>query len=472
MDKKSYYFFKNIGLLTLSNFASKILVFLLVPVYTSVLSAEEYGMYDLVVTTVSLLYPILTLNIVDAVMRFSMDKDCRKEEVASIGVKYVFVSILIFSVVLGLLNRLDIIPRLKGLNTFILIYYCSSILNQFFIQYAKGNERVKEMGVAGVLGTIAMLSANLIFLLVFKTGLRGFFVANILAQVIPVCYFFVRLEFWNVLKNLTRNRQLERKMLIYCVPLVCTIIGWWVNSAADRYVVTWMCGIAANGILSVAYKIPSIINTLQGILIQAWQISAVKEYGNADSAYFYGKIFNYLNFVMCTACSFLVFLTKPLAHLLYANDFYIAWKYVPFLLVSSVFNFASGFMGPILSAKKESKSMAMASIYGAVANTILNILLVYFVGVQGATISTVVSSLIIYLYRKHAVGKEIIILEYSKIIFTWMLLLLQALIEIYMQYWYIEILLMVILMWCNYRIIIGISKKLKRRFIGIYKGEN
>ena len=78
---KSSYLIKNMGILTISNFSSKILVFLLVPLYTSVLSTKEYGTYDLAVSTATLLYPILTLNIVDAVMRFLMDKESDKKAV-------------------------------------------------------------------------------------------------------------------------------------------------------------------------------------------------------------------------------------------------------------------------------------------------------------------------------------------------------------------------------------------------------
>ena len=74
MNTKAKYLIKNTGILTISNFSSKILVFLLVPLYTSVLSTAEYGTYDLAISTVTLLYPILTVNIVDAVMRFAMDK--------------------------------------------------------------------------------------------------------------------------------------------------------------------------------------------------------------------------------------------------------------------------------------------------------------------------------------------------------------------------------------------------------------
>ena len=75
MAERVKYLFKNMGILTISSFASKILVFLLVPLYTSILSTSEYGTYDLVVSTISLIYPILTMNIYDAVMRYCLDKN-------------------------------------------------------------------------------------------------------------------------------------------------------------------------------------------------------------------------------------------------------------------------------------------------------------------------------------------------------------------------------------------------------------
>ena len=77
MEKQGKYKYlaKNIGLLTLSNFATKLLSFFLVPLYTSILTTADYGTYDLFNTTVGVLIPILTLNVQDGVMRFAMDKN-------------------------------------------------------------------------------------------------------------------------------------------------------------------------------------------------------------------------------------------------------------------------------------------------------------------------------------------------------------------------------------------------------------
>lgn len=135
-----------------------------------------------------------------------------------------------------------------------------------------------------------------------------------------------------------------------------------------------MLGVASNGLLSVSYKIPQIINTLQGIFTQAWQISAVKEYGEEDTSKFYGNTFSSINLLMCAACSFLIILSRPLAHILYAKEFYVAWQYVPFLLLSSVLNCASGLLGPILAAKKDSKAMMWSAIIGAATNIVMNII--------------------------------------------------------------------------------------------------
>lgn len=75
------------------------------------------------------------------------------------------------------------------------------------------------------------------------------------------------------------DKGLGKEMLQYCFPLIFSTIGWWINSASDRYAVSYLVGIGANGILSVAYKIPSILNVFVGMFGQAWQISAIKEYG-------------------------------------------------------------------------------------------------------------------------------------------------------------------------------------------------
>ena len=95
----------------------------------------------------------------------------------------------------------------------------------------------------------------------------------------------------------------------------------------------------------------------------------------------------------------LIAITKIIALLLFRNDFYEAWRYVPFLLISVVFGSLSGYFGSIFSAVKASKLYAQSTVIGAVVNTFLNFILIYFIGPLGAAVATATSYFVVFLIR-------------------------------------------------------------------------
>lgn len=446
------YLLKNTGLLTISNFSSKLLVFLLVPLYTSVLTTEEYGIFDMVQTTISLLLPILTINIYDAVMRFCMDEDCDDKKVCGIGIKYVIISITCFTVLALINQQLGLIASLAQYTKYMIAFYITNVCNQFFIQYAKGKEEVKAIAIAGVANTGITLLLNILLLLYFKMGIEGFFLAYIFGQFFSCLFLIIKTKVWDNI-DMTGNKELEKEMVAFSAPLILGAIGWWCNNASDKYVIIFMCGLAANGVFAVAYKIPSILTTLQQIFVQAWQISAVKGYGKEGSEEFYGKIFKGMNISMCAVCIMLTIATKPIAHLLYAKDFYAAWQYVPFLLVAGVFNSASGVLGPVLNANKNSKSLGISSLYGTAANLILNFLLIYLIGPQGAAIATAISSYLIYQLRKNALNQQIRFYDYKSDVISWIIIIATAGCEIYLSNYIIEAILALLFVAINFKVL-------------------
>ena len=437
MNPKYKYLIKNTGILAISNFSSKLLVFFLVPLYTGVLTPKEYGIFDIISSTVALLIPLLTLNIVSGVMLFSMDSRESKEEVATIGFIIEIIACLMFTLLIYINYVFQVFDALNGIEVLVVLYMFTNAFGLYANQLAKGQEKVFEIGVSGILATIAAVSLNVYFLLYLKLGFIGFFLAGVLAHAISIFYLLFSLKFWNLIKINLISKRLTKEMVAYSLPVILTNIGWWVNGAADKYTVTFFCGISLNGLLAISYKIPTIINTVQTIFMQAWQISAIKEYENGDT--FYKQMFEYFNLLMCISCSILILLTRPLASFLYAKDFYNAWQYVPLLLVCSVINGAAGFIGPILAANKDSKTMAKSAIYGSITNILLNILLTYYIGVQGAIIATLISSYVMYTYRKSVIGDRIVSKLYVPINIVWFLLIIQCFIEIHLQNYLLEL---------------------------------
>ena len=181
MNKTYKSLVKNMGYLTISNFASKILVFLLVPLYTSVLSTAEYGIYNAIVTTVQFIAPIVIFNISDGVMRFLLEGS-KEKEICSIGYRYVSIGITIIGILCVVNSITGLVSFLNGYELFCFLYAAFYILNNHYIQMAKGFNAVSLMAIGGVIGTISMLLANIVFLLIFHWGIYGFFIANIIVK--------------------------------------------------------------------------------------------------------------------------------------------------------------------------------------------------------------------------------------------------------------------------------------------------
>lgn len=396
--KKYKYLFKNVGLLTISNFGSKILSFLLVPLYTSLLTTGEYGTYDLYVTTASLMAPVLTLNIVDSVMRFSLDENSRKNEVFTVGFRDVLRAVIIFAVLVALNYGFGIIGVFNQYPGYFILYFILSIFYDLLSQFARGMEQILDLAIAGILNSVTLLSLNILFLSVLKLGLDGYFLANCIGFAIPILYLSLRLKIWNKIVFRFKNKVLKKDMERYSRPIIFNTISWWINNVSDRYVVTWLCGVDDNGVYSVAYKIPSILNAFQTIFSQAWTLSAVKEF-NEEGAKFYSDVYKIYNAGMVLICTVLIAGDRLIARILFANEFFEAWKYAPFLMISVVFGALSGLLGGIFSAAKQSKAYAKTTVLGAAINTVLNILLVWQMGPVGAAIATMVAYIIVWIAR-------------------------------------------------------------------------
>ena len=436
MIEKFKYLLKNIGIFTISQFSSKILIFFLLPLYTNVLSTEEYGIYDLSISIVELLYPILTINIIDAVMRFLLDKKYKSSDVISIAFKYVSWSILVASGITLVFWIFKPITSFAGYELLIFLYYVTYVIHQFSVQVAKGLEKIKSIGFAGVIGTLSLVLSNLLFLLVFEWKLNGFFLANIISQIIPAIFLLINTKVWKHIIPHT-DKSVSRDMTAYCVPLIVNTLVWWGNSAISKFTVTFFIGVAANGILSIAYKIPNMLSVLQGIFNQGWQISAIKEYDDdsGDKSFFDTTVLM-VNAAMLVGASFIIIITEWLATFLFAKDFYIAWQYVPLLVLAVVLNTNSGIYGAILSAKKKSKAMAISSVIGIAVNLVLNIVLINLIGLQGATIASVVSSFVILILRKIIVGEKYKTKWEKHIYLCFVLVAIQSLIKIYAKFSY------------------------------------
>lgn len=432
---KYRYLIKNVGLLTLANFATKLLQFFLVPLYTNILTTTEYGTYDLFNTTVGVLLPILTLNIQDAVIRFALDKKYKREAVVTIGIRYLLISNIIVAAGLGVNYIFGFSALGKQYAIFFFLMFLTQSLSGIVTCYIRGTDKIADLSISSVIASAVTIGLNILFLITFRWGLVGYFLANVIGPLVQSFYLAIRGQMFKK-THLTQRYETERKdMLAYSRPLIANALAWWVNNASDRYVVIFFCGLAANGVYSVASKIPSILNVFQTIFNQAWELSAVKDYDSEDKSGFFTNTYKAYNCLMTIVCSLIIVADKILARILYAKDFYVAWRYVPWLTIAILFGALSGYVGGFFSAVKDSKVFAISTVVGAVSNIILNIIFTPIMGPLGAAIATTICYVEVFAVRYIQSKKYIKLrINFIRDIISYVILVVQAIVLLAVQH--------------------------------------
>lgn len=462
------YLFKNIGLLTLSSFATKLISFFLVPLYTNILTTTEYGTYDLFNTTIGVLLPILTLNIQEAVMRFAIDNKTSRKAIVTLGARYLLIGTAIVIAALIINSIFSLVDLLETYAIYFLLMFISQALSGVLLAYIRGINRIADLSVSSAMASAITILCNILFLVVFKLGLIGYFLANIIGPLMQDLFLLVRSGAIKEIAFQSEFPNEKQEMLAYCKPMIPNSIAWWVNNTSDRYIVIFFCGIAANGVYSVASKIPSILNIFQAIFNQAWSLSAVQEFDPEDKSGFFSNIYRAYNCMMVIMCSGIIMLDKLLAKFLYAKDFYVAWKYVPWLTIAIVFGALSGHIGGVFTAVKNSKIFARSTMIGAASNIVMNLALTPIMGALGAAIATTICYMIVWAMRYWNAKRYIKLrININRDVISYGILLIQAIILLVISnntiLYGIEIALFVIIAFLYADDVILLAKKLLRR---------
>ena len=188
MKNKNKTLLKNIGLFTIGSFGSKILSFLLVPLYTASLSTNEYGTIDLVSTTASLLTPILLLSIFDATLRFGMDESYKKEDVLSTSIDIAIKGSILLIIGALIVSITGVFYIDNSYLAFLCVLFVLGALNQILNLYLRAKNRAAVIAFSGIICTLVTCISNIGLLVVFRLGIIGYMISNTVGLLMQVLY--------------------------------------------------------------------------------------------------------------------------------------------------------------------------------------------------------------------------------------------------------------------------------------------
>ena len=395
-NERGKYLAKNTALFALGNIGTKMISFFLVPIYTNALSTSEYGVTDLIASICTVLVPILTCNIGESVMRFALDEDADYDKIMNIGNLFMIISMVVGGLIVPIST---LFKSTQDYSYYIYFYSITLGICQMCNCNLRGREKLTEYAVSSILHSLSIALLNILFLVVLKQGVVGYFTSYILANIITTGYAFFVGGVPSSIRHFSIDFKLLKRMISYSVVLIPTSFMWWIMNSSDRIMVSSMISVAANGIYAVSYKLPTLVSTLTAIFNQAWSYSAIREEGTADESEYNNKIFKALiGIVMLTGIGILTF-AKPFLSVYVSEEYYTAWKYMPLLTVGCVYLTMASFMATSYTVHKDSFGYLFSGMFGAIFNIVMNFMLIPLIGVYGAAIATCISYILVFIFR-------------------------------------------------------------------------
>lgn len=413
--KDLWKFIKSSGIYFVGTVLTKLISFLLLPLYTAYISPADYGVYDLYNAYISFLCSVLFLDIWAGIMRFMYDYTGEeKKKPISCGLSIFSISSMLYTIIL------IVVFAVFHIEYPLLLFAYGILMNlQTLVGYiARGYGKNVLYTAAGLIGSIVTIVFNIVLLVNFKMDYSALFIASCIGYVvnIGIVIFGVKVPHVFSLKNF--DKQLFREMLRFSLPLCLNSVAYWFLTSYNRVAISAVLGTEANGYYAIAGRFGSMITLFTTCFQMAWQelaFSKSAKENNNDN--FYSVAIN--SYIKTMGCGLIVMI--PVIYIIYPfmiNDSYSGGKeLIPLYLMGTILSTISSFLGNTFSAIKKNNLLFVTMLVGSVANVASVHLLLPVIGIQASNVALMLGFALITITRIVLLKKEMRLdIEYSSII--------------------------------------------------------
>jgi O-antigen/teichoic acid export membrane protein len=389
---------RNTVILTIGKLCTQFISFLLLPLYTSLLSPQEYGSVDLFNTYCMLLLPVFNWQLDSGMFRFLLD--CRDDKDRQ---KLIFTTILNTCFIQTALYLLFFAFAYNYMTSGYRIYLALDVILNIFLcsllQFARGIGKITHYTVASFISAVSMVGINVLLIAVFHFGAEGMYFATVAAKLITILYLAYALRTREYYMWWCFDQNLFKEIAKYSLPLIPNQFSWWVIGVSDRVIISALLGMPANGIYSVANKFSGLFITFYNIFNLSWTESASLHLHDEDEEQFLTEMVNTIFFFFASGCFGLIAIMPFIFPFMINSQYQDAYKQIPILMIAVLFQVLVGLYSAVYVASRKTKEIAKTSFWAAVVNILFNILLIKKLGLYAASLSTLAAYLTMGIYR-------------------------------------------------------------------------
>ncbi|MBR5117423.1 MAG: lipopolysaccharide biosynthesis protein [Muribaculaceae bacterium] len=390
-------FLKDFGIYAIGNLGSRLLTFLMYPLYSFYVGKADYGFYDICMQCCLFFTPLVTLQLRDGAFRFLLENKDHQQRTQIVSYVYstLFVSIactILIALLISLIHPIDYLW-----HTVVLLIIMSIV--EVVAQVIRGLESNMAFIAVGLLSSFGIGVFSVIFVVFLKMGVEGIFIANILARIFAVAAVESRI------KTITRffrfkvdTKAISREILKFSLPLIPLTMCGLLPPLLDRFFIKTYLGLDEAGVYAISMRMAGIIHILSMIFYKTWQENAIIQYNSPDRDKFFSKVFNGYVFVLAILLIGYIFCIKIGYSFGIGKEYQSGWVYLLPVGISWVIVALSSYFYIPYQCAKDTKSAVPSVIILVITNFILNYILVPKIGVFGVIVTSTIGYLIVILY--------------------------------------------------------------------------
>lgn len=326
--------FKSFSIYTGANFINQAIPFFLLPVFTRLLTPEDYGMLATFMAIMSITNVIISMGNIDAVARGYYDRGKKDFDFSSFIFNTIFINLVVFLFLLFILifvkltSLFDFIIPYKYLFLIPMIGFCAAVYNiplkMFVIK-----QKPLPYAALEISGTFVEMGLSIYLIVITGLTWKGRVIGITFDKVL---FFLLGVYFLKKCYSIkiSFNYDYIKRILTYGIPVVFHSLGFTVIAAVDRFFLNRYAGLSITGVYSVSYSIAAVVGFIAGAFNSAWNPILYEKLGNLTEKTKLKLVrVTYIYFILIFLFAFLLIFAAPyVLKIFIGKNFYGAIKFI------------------------------------------------------------------------------------------------------------------------------------------------
>lgn len=443
-----------------ATFFTKALGFISVPIFTRLLTPDEYGILAIFTSIISISTILLGLNFHGAVNRYYHEKDKKFGEYISSNILFLFFFNIVSFYFINLFKKEISILINIDVDVFIIaiIVAIFNIPVRMFLSYLQTSKQSDKYSLLSVSKSVLILVISIVW--VYLLSEQRFFGKIYGNLVVSLIIFIISIIYFIKLGKPKFKFKYVKYSLLYGIPLIPHALSGFILSYFDRIAINQITGSLDTGLYSFAYNVGMIMNVVVMAMNKAW-VPMFYDNLKKDN---YKKINNmakkYAKYIFFAAITLILF-SRELVMILADEKYYSALDLVPIIILSYVFVFLYTIFANYSFYRKRTGLISFATFLAGFTNIGLNYWLIPMFGYIAAAYTTLFSYMLLFIFHyinaKFVIKEKVIELKnvlYNFIKMISIVILYLAIINIITNYYIILVIKLMILIGTTYYFII------------------